>query len=155
MLRVPTQGRYALRAMIDIGLHQDRGPVPRQDIARRQEFSANYVTQIFHSLSLAKLVVGIKGPNGGYKLAKPCDEIRASDILRATEGPFALVQCVLEDDRTCCTRTETCATHSLWVTLSHSIEAFLDSVTLKDLMNESPELVPNHSLHKGSQDFAS
>ena len=147
MLRIPTQGRYALRAMIDIGLHQDRGPVLRQDIARRQEFSANYVAQIFHNLSLAKLVVGIKGPGGGYKLAKPCDEIRASDILQAIEGPFAVVHCVLEDDRTPCPRAENCAPHRLWIRLSHTIEDFLDSVTLKDLMDESLELDPNHSLH--------
>jgi len=146
MLRIPTQGRYALRAMIDIGLHQDRGPVLRQDIARRQEFSANYVAQIFHNLSLAKLVVGIKGPGGGYKLAKPCDEIRASDILQAIEGPFAVVHCALEDDRTPCPRAENCATHRLWIRLSHTIEGFLDSVTLKDLMDESLELDPNHSL---------
>ncbi|MEE8593439.1 MAG: Rrf2 family transcriptional regulator [Candidatus Bipolaricaulota bacterium] len=147
MLRIPTQARYALRAMIDIGLHQDRGPVLRRDIARRQEFSANYVSQIFHSLSLAKLVVGIKGPGGGYKLAKPCDEIHASDILQAIEGPFSVVDCVLEDDQTRCPRSKTCATHRLWIRLSHTIEDFLDSVTLKDLMDESLELDPNHSLH--------
>ncbi|MCK5247068.1 RrF2 family transcriptional regulator [Candidatus Bipolaricaulota bacterium] len=145
MLRVPTQGRYALRAMIDIGLHQERGPVLRQDIARRQEISANYAAQIFRKLVSAKLVVGIKGPGGGYRLAKPCDEIRASDILRATEGPFALVHCVLEDDRTTCSRAENCATHRLWTRLSHSMEDYLNSVTLKDLMDESLELDPNHS----------
>ena len=147
MLRIPTQARYALRAMIDIGLHQDRGPVLRRDIARRQEFSANYVSQIFHSLSLAKLVVGIKGPGGGYKLAKPCDEIHASDILQAIEGPFGVVDCVLEDDQTRCPRSKTCAANRLWIRLSHTIGGFLDSVTLKDLMDESLELDPNHSLH--------
>ena len=145
MIRVPTQGRYAMRSMIDIGLHQDRGPVLRQDIARKQGISANYVAQIFRKLVSAKLLVGIKGPGGGYKLAKPYDEIRASDILRAIEGLFALVHCVLEDDRTTCSRTEDCATHRLWARLCHSMEDFLDSVTLKDLMDESLELDPNHS----------
>lgn len=140
MIRVPTQGRYALRAMIDIGLHQDRGPVLRQDIARRQEISANYVAQIFRGLTMAKLLIGIKGPGGGYKLARSCDEIRASDILRAIEGPLALVHCVLEDDQTRCSRTEHCATHRLWTRLSRSMEDYLDSVTLKDLMDESLNL---------------
>ncbi|MFC2079170.1 RrF2 family transcriptional regulator [Candidatus Bipolaricaulota bacterium] len=146
MLRVPTQGRYALRAMIDFGLHQNRGPVLRQDIARRQEISANYVAQIFRKLASAELLVGIKGPGGGYKLAKPCDQIRASDILRAIEGPFALVHCVLEDDQTPCSRTERCATHRLWIRLSRSMESHLDSVTLKDLMNESLNLDPSLSV---------
>ena len=144
MIRVPTQGRYALRAMIDIGLHQDRGPVLRQDIARRQEISANYVAQIFRKLVKAKLLVGIKGPGGGYKLGKPCAEIRASDILQAIEGPLALVHCVLEDDDAPCLRTEHCATHHLWTKLSSTMEDFLDSVTLKDLMDESLVLDPNH-----------
>lgn len=145
MIRVPTQGRYALRAMIDIGLHQEQGPVLRQDIASRQEISANYVAQIFRKLTTAKLLVGIKGPGGGYKLAKPCNEIRAGDILRAIEGPLALVHCVLEDDQTPCLRTENCVTHRLWTKLSHSMEEYLDSVTLKDLMDESRDLDPNHS----------
>ena len=146
MIRVPTQGRYALRAMIDIGLHQDRGPVLRQDIARRQEISANYVAQIFRRLTSAKLLVGIKGPGGGYKLAKPCEEIRASDILQAIEGPIALVHCVMnEDDTKPCTRSMHCATHLLWARLSRTMEEYLDSVTLKDLMDESLELDPNHA----------
>ena len=146
MIRVPTQGRYALRAMIDIGLHQDRGPVLRQVISRRQEISANYVAQIFRRLTSAKLLVGIKGPGGGYKLTKPCEEIRASDILQAIEGPIALVHCVMnEDDEKPCARTVHCATHRLWTRLSRTMEEYLDSVTLKDLMDESLELDPNHA----------
>jgi Rrf2 family protein len=146
MIRVPTQGRYALRAMIDIGLHQDRGPVLRQDIARRQEISANYVAQIFRKLSTAKLLIGIKGPGGGYKLAKPCEEIRASDILQAIEGPIALVHCVMnEDDDKPCARTVHCATHRMWTRLSLTMETYLDSVTLQDLMDESIELDPHHA----------
>lgn len=146
MIRVPTQGRYALRAMIDIGLHQDRGPVLRQDIARRQEISANYVAQIFRGLAAAGLLIGIKGPGGGYKLAKPCDEIRASDILQAIEGPIALVHCVMnEDDETPCARTVHCATHRMWSRLSGVMKEYLDSVTLQDLMDESIELDPRHA----------
>ena len=146
MIRVPTQGRYALRAMIDIGLHQDRGAVLRQDIATRQEISANYVAQIFRKLTSAKLLLGINGPGGGYKLAKPCEDIRASDILQAIEGPIALVHCVMnEDDGKPCARTVHCATHRLWSRLSRTMKDYLDSVTLKDLMDESLELDPRHA----------
>ena len=145
MIRVPTQGRYALRAMIDIGLHQDRGPVLRRDIARRQELSANYAAQIFRNLISANLLVGIKGPGGGYMLTKPCDAIRTGDILRAIEGPLAVVDCVLDDDRTPCARIEHCSTHNLWTRLSHSMEDYLDSVTLKDLMDESLDMDPSCS----------
>jgi Rrf2 family iron-sulfur cluster assembly transcriptional regulator len=130
--------------MIDIGLHQDAGPVLRQDIARRQEISANYVAQIFRRLARARLLVGIKGPGGGYKLSKPCNEIRAGDILRAIEGPLALVHCVNKDDHTPCARTDRCATHPLWMRLSRAMEDVLDSVTLQDLMDESIELEPEN-----------
>ena len=89
------------------------------------------------------MLIGIKGPGGGYKLAKPCDEIRASDILQAIEGPIALVHCVMnEDDKTPCERTVHCATHRLWSRLSTVMKEYLDSVTLADLMNESRELDP-------------
>lgn len=146
MIRVPTQGRYALRAMIDIGLHQDRGPVLRQDIADRQEISANYVAQIFRKLTAAELLLGIKGPGGGYKLAKPCEEIRASDILQAIEGPIALVHCVMnEGDEAPCERTVHCATHRMWSRLSLRMSDYLDSITLKDLMDESIDLDPHHA----------
>ena len=141
MIRVPTQGRYALRAMIDIGLHQGAGPVLRRDIASRQNISANYVAQIFRKLASAKLLVGIKGPGGGYKLAKPSEQILASDILQAIEGPIALVHCVMnEDDETPCERTVRCATHRMWSQLSLTMKDYLDSVTLRDLMDESQEL---------------
>ena len=143
MIRIPTQCRYALRAMVDIGLHQDRGPVQRQEIADRQEISANYVAQIFRKLSADQLVIGVKGPGGGYRLARSAEKIRASDIIRAIEGPFALVHCVLEDDQTPCTRTEKCVTHRLWTKLSQTMETHLKSVTLSDLMDEALELDPN------------
>lgn len=145
MLRISTRSRYALRALVDVSLHQEQGPVLRDDIARRQEISANYAAQIFRLLSAAGLVESVKGPGGGYRLANRPDRIRAGDVLRAIEGPFALVHCVLEDDETPCDRTEKCVTHRLWTMLSSHIEEYLDSVTLEDLMSEAQELDPSGS----------
>jgi len=142
MLRISTRGRYALRALVDIGRHQDEGPVLRDGIARRQEISANYAAQILRLLVSEGLVESVKGPGGGYRLAKPPEAIRAGDVLRAIEGPLALVHCVLEDDETPCTRAETCVTHRLWAKLSSQIEETLDSVTVKALMDESESLDP-------------
>ncbi len=145
MIRIPTQVRYALRTMVDVGLNQEKGPVLRHDIARRQEISANYVAQISRKLVSANLLIGVKGPGGGYCLAKSCEDIRASDVLRAIEGPLALVHCVLEEDETPCSRTDFCVTHRLWGRLSRSMEDFLDSITLHDLMQEALELDPEGS----------
>jgi len=141
MLRVSTRGRYALRAMVDVGLHESIGPVLRHEIARRQELSANYVAQIFRELSAAKLLRGVRGPGGGYVLAKPPAEIRAGDVIRAIEGPIALVHCVQEVDATPCSRIESCVTHRLWNRLSTTIEEILDSTTLQDLIDESRNLL--------------
>jgi len=140
MIRVTTKGRYALRAMVDVGLHQDQGSVLRQSIADRQDISANYVAQLFSQLSAAGLLTGIKGPGGGYALAKDPELILVGDIIRAIEGPVALVHCVLEEDAEPCHRVETCVTHRFWMRLSSHMEEYLDSVTLKDLMDEAQAL---------------
>jgi len=137
MLRVSTKGRYALRAMVDIGLHQEDGPVLRHQIAERQAISANYAAQIFRKLVSAGLVRSTKGPGGGYELAKPPAEIRAGDVLRAIEGPIALVHCVLQEDATPCGRVEGCVTHRLWSDLSSQMESFLDGVTLLRLIQDA------------------
>jgi len=142
MIRIPTQGRYAVRAMVDIGLHRDHGPVLRQEIARRQEISANYVAQIFRHLTAAGLVVSVKGPGGGYSLGRSPGKICVGDILRAVEGPFGLVHCVLDDDETPCDRTEKCVTHRLWTRLSRHLEEHLDSVSIQDLIDEAREVDP-------------
>jgi len=140
MIRVSTRGRYALRAMVDVGLHESVGPVLRQEIADRQEISANYVAQIFRELAAVGLLRGVKGPGGGYVLAKPADQIRAGDVVRAIEGPIALVHCVLDEDESPCHRVESCVTHRLWNRLSVAMEEILDSVTLQDLIDESRSL---------------
>jgi len=137
MLKVSTRGRYALRAMVDIGLHQSDGPVLRHHIAERQAISANYAAQLFRSLVSAGLVRSTKGPGGGYELAKPPTEICAGDVLRAIEGPIALVHCVLADDATPCGRIEHCVTHRLWSELSVQMETYLNSVTLENLINDA------------------
>ncbi|MBU0595107.1 Rrf2 family transcriptional regulator [Candidatus Bipolaricaulota bacterium] len=140
MIRIPTQGRYALRTMVDVGQHQAAGPVLRQDAAARQAISANYVAQICRKLVAAGLLKGIKGPGGGYVLGKSPEAISAGDILHAIEGPLALVHCVLEDDETPCNRTEACVAHRLWARVTASMEAILDATTLRSLIDEADTL---------------
>jgi Rrf2 family cysteine metabolism transcriptional repressor len=139
MIRVSTRGRYALRAMVDLALHADGEPVPRQDIAERQSISADYVAQLFRPLHAAGLVEGVKGPGGGYRLARDAAEITTNDVIRAVEGPVAVVHCALPEDDSC-DRVEECATHLLWARLSTAMTEFLDSVTLQDLCDETRQL---------------
>ncbi len=80
-MKISTKGRYALNALIDIALNQDDRPIPLSDIAKRQEMSLNYLEQLFVKLRRKKVVVSIRGANGGYKFSKPSGNIRLSDIL--------------------------------------------------------------------------
>ncbi len=135
-MRLSTRGRYALRAMIDLALHADEGPVLRSDIAERQEISAHYLEQLFVKLRKAGLLESVKGPGGGYILAKSADQIRAGDIIRAVEGPIALVHCVAPQQEAACHRVDRCITHLLWKRLSDRVAEVLDSVTLKELCDQ-------------------
>ena len=126
--------------MVDLALHADKGPVLRQDIARRQGISADYVAQLFRRLHEAGLVEGVKGPGGGYRLAREAAAIRAGDVVRAVEGPMAVVHCVVPDDKPSCNRVDYCVTHLLWKQLSEVIAEFLDSVTVKDLCGQARQL---------------
>ncbi|MBL7183228.1 MAG: RrF2 family transcriptional regulator [Anaerolineae bacterium] len=136
-MQVSTKGRYALRAMIDLSLHTDQGPVLRKDIAERQEISSHYIGQLFVTLRKAGFIGSVKGPGGGYVLAQDADKIRAGDIIRTVEGPIALVQCVGLDPENACHRMDGCVTYLLWKRLSKTIEEVLDSVTLKDLCDQA------------------
>jgi len=144
MIRISTRGRYALRAMVDLAQHGGRGPVLRQEIAQRQEISAGYVAQLFRHLQSAGLVEGVKGPGGGYRLARDADKITAGQVVQALEGQVALVHCTLPcpDPEPSCSRVQRCVTHLLWKRLSETIADTLDSVTLKDLADQAERLVP-------------
>jgi Rrf2 family protein len=137
MMKVSTRGRYALRAMVDLALHAEQEPVPRQEIADRQDLSADYVAQLFRQLRDAGLVTGIKGPSGGYALARPASSIRVGEVIRAVEGPVAMVDCVLPNHKDPCRRLDCCVTHLVWVQLSQTVAEFLDSISLGDLCSQA------------------
>jgi Rrf2 family protein len=118
----------------------DQGPVLRKDIAERQEISSDYIGQLFVELRKAGFIESVKGPGGGYILVQDADRIRAGDIIRAVEGPIALVQCVGPNPEGVCHRMDGCAAHLLWKRLSKTMEEVLDSVTLKDLCDQAREV---------------
>ena len=139
-MQISTRGRYAVRAMLDLALHSGAGPVLRHDIALRQEVSAQYAAHLLRRLRGAGLVTAVKGPGGGYTLARDAASIRLGDIVRAMEGPIAVVYCVEPRARQMCHRVDGCAAHLLWKELSGVIEQFLDAVTLQDLCRQAQHL---------------
>jgi Rrf2 family protein len=143
MIRISTRGRYALRAMVDLAQHGGDAPVARQELAERQEISADYVAQLFGTLQAAGLVEGVKGPGGGYRLARDATRITAGDVVQAVEGPLAVVHCALPgpDEKPACDRVDHCVTHLLWKQMSETMMDVLNAVSLEDLVHEAELLV--------------
>ena len=148
-MRITTSVRYGLRVMLDLALHSHEEPVLRQDIAARQEISAEYIAQIIRHLSKAGLVESTMGPGGGYRLARPANQVRVGDIFRAVDGPIDVVVCIQPDNAGACQRASGCAARVLWSGLSKTIESFLDAVTLEDLSAIARQL--NHQPDAGCQ----
>lgn len=143
-MEISTRGRYALRAMLDLALHGGTRPMLRHDIAARQEISAEYAAQLFRMLRSAGLVRAVKGPGGGYALARDPSQIRVGDVLRAVEGPLRVAHCVDPHSYIQCPRSEGCVARQLWKELTDVITRFLDSITLQDLCRRAQGLEGGH-----------
>lgn len=132
---ISTKGRYALRLMLDVAMQEGDSPVPLHDIAERQGVSFKYLEQIVPPLTKAGYLKSVRGANGGYLLAKKPSEITTGDILRAGEGNLAPVACLASDEVEC-PRADLCITLPFWRGLDDAITAYIDSVTLEDLVKD-------------------
>ncbi len=135
-MHISSKGRYALRAMVDLALHAGT-PATRQEIASRQDISVNYLAQLFRPLQRAELVKAIRGPGGGYVLARDAAMICVGDILRAAEGPLTLSECVPPGNSPC-PRAPGCRVRPLWEGLTAYVTRILDNTSLADLCNSEP-----------------
>ncbi len=131
-MKISTKGRYALRVMIDLAINSNGEYVPVKNIADRQEISKKYLEQIMTMLTKAELIETTRGNIGGYKLTRCPKEYKIGDILRATEGDLAPLDCLTNDNT--CTRKENCKTYSFWLGLDNVINEYIDSKTLEDLI---------------------
>ena len=139
MVKISTQSRYGLRAVFDIAYHSAGLSTQVRDISARQAISPRYIEQIFQKLKKAGIIKSIRGPSGGYYLAKRPDEIRVGDIVRATEGSVQLVHCggPRPLSRKACDRIQQCVVRDVWAEASKRLMTYLDSVTLQDLCREA------------------
>ncbi len=134
-VKISTKGRYALEAMTDLVLHAGDNVENIRSIAGRRHLSENYLEQIFLSLRKAKLVESIRGPQGGYKIAKLPSDVTASDILHAVEGQMVPVECLEENCKEKCIFLGQCATQKVWAVLFKEMETVLSGVTLRQLVD--------------------
>jgi len=130
-MRLTTKGRFAVTAMIDLGLRHQRGPVTLAGISERQKISLSYLEQLFGRLRRQGIVDSVRGPGGGYCLAKPMGEITVAAIIRAVDEPIDATQCGGLGN---CHDDEPCMTHELWTGLTAHIYNYLESVDLAQLV---------------------
>ena len=136
-MRLTTKGRYAVTAMLDLAMHTGKGPTALADIARRQGISLSYLEQLFARLRRRGLVSSVRGPGGGYNLARDGSSIHIAEVIAAVDEHLDTTRCGGVGD---CQNGETCLTHDLWQDLSDRIYAYLSSVSLQDLMDRKGKI---------------
>jgi len=137
-MKVSTKGRYGVRAMLELAKLDSNTPMSARSISEKQGIPIPYLEKILFILNKAGLVRSIKGPGGGYLLAKSPKEISIGDIVRVLEGPIALADCLKPSKK--CDRIENCVAMILWKRLSNGIEQTLNEVSLHDLLVEERNL---------------
>jgi Rrf2 family iron-sulfur cluster assembly transcriptional regulator len=130
-MRLTTKGRFAVTAMIDLSLHHGSGPVTLSEISGRQKISLSYLEQLFGKLRRHQLVESVRGPGGGYCLAKDLAAVSVADIILAVDEPIDATQCGGKEN---CHDEQKCLTHDLWAALNDRIFDYLGSVTLRQLV---------------------
>jgi Rrf2 family transcriptional regulator, iron-sulfur cluster assembly transcription factor len=132
-MRLTTKGRFAVTVMIDVAMHCAGGPVTLGGVSERQKISLSYLEQLFGKLRRHGIVESVRGPGGGYNLARPANSLSVADIILAVDEPIDATQCGGKEN---CKDDRRCMTHELWAALNAHIFSFLRSVTLEQLVRQ-------------------
>ena len=132
-MRLTTKGRFAVTAMVELALRPGTAPMTLGEISARQKISLSYLEQLFAKLRRKGIVDSVRGPGGGYRLAKEMTQISVSDIILAVDEPLDATQCGGEEN---CLGDQKCITHDLWMRLNQHLLDYLGSVSLKQLVDD-------------------
>jgi Rrf2 family iron-sulfur cluster assembly transcriptional regulator len=135
-MKLTTKGRFAVSAMLDIALNQEKGPVTLLGVSKRQAISLSYLEQLFSKLRRKNIVYSVRGPGGGYKIEKKLSEITIRQIISAVDETIDATQCGGTEN---CHDGHRCMTHDLWISVNKKILDYLDSLSLQDLYNNSKD----------------
>ncbi|WER44796.1 Fe-S cluster assembly transcriptional regulator IscR [Cupriavidus sp. WKF15] len=152
-MRLTTKGRFAVTAMIDLAMRQDQGPVTLAGISQRQKISLSYLEQLFGKLRRHEIVESVRGPGGGYSLARKAEDVTVADIIIAVDEPLDATQCGGKGNCNGGDGSGRCMTHELWATLNQKMVEYLDSVSLKNLVDQQRAKQPA-VLHDMREDAA-
>ena len=148
-MRLTTKGRFAVTAMVDLALRQTGGPVTLSTISERQHISLSYLEQLFGKLRRRQIVDSVRGPGGGYCLARDMSQLTVAEIILAVDEPIDATQCAGKEN---CKDEEKCLTHDLWANLNERIFDYLGSVTLRQLVEnqraKDAGIAPVHDMRK-------
>lgn len=131
-MKISTKGRYGLRIMLDLALHQGKPRRLIRDISESQEIPKKYLGRLITSLREAGFIHSVRGVNGGLQLARSPETLTALDIVEAMEGTISIVNCVGSSDQ--CDNMGKCATREIWEKVNFEIRKALAAVTLQDIM---------------------
>ena len=143
-MKISTRTRYGMRAILELALAYKAGPLQIKVIAERQNISNKYLEQLIAIIKSAGLVRSIRGPHGGYVLAKSPEDIKLSEIFRVLEGPVVTVECV-ENEQACASFAD-CITRRLWIEVNDAILNVLTNKTLQDLVDMSEKEKMNYQI---------
>jgi Rrf2 family transcriptional regulator, iron-sulfur cluster assembly transcription factor len=130
-MRLTTKGRYAVTAMLDLALHNDSGSITLANISERQGISLSYLEQLFSRLRKSGLVDSARGPGGGYRLSRAANKITIAEVISAVDESIDTTRCQGKGN---CKDSGECLTHKLWSELSKQIQAFLNQITLAEIV---------------------
>lgn len=146
-MKLSTKGRYAVTALADLAIQERRRPeslTTLSEISERQDISLAYLEQLFARLRRAELVTSVRGPGGGYRLAKSAAQTRVSEIMAAVDETLDAADCGAKVGQGCGGTREACLTHDLWAQLSAQVYLFLHGITLDDVIDKT--LTPCNAL---------
>ena len=132
-MRLTTKGRFAVTAMVDLAMRGGKSPITLASISERQKISLSYLEQLFGKLRRNKIVESVRGPGGGYYLARPCNKITIAEIVMAVDEPLDATNCGGKGN--CHGEQQPCITHDLWMGLSEKIYSYLEEVSLQQLVD--------------------
>jgi len=139
-MRLSTKAQYAVRALVSLNLNSDGQPVSIREISKWEDISLSYLEQLFVKLRRGKIVRSIRGPGGGYVLARPAVHIQVDQIIDSVEESLVPVSCMATDGSCGCTNE--CVTQNVWQELGNRVRGFLSSITLEDLTRDARKRVP-------------
>lgn len=145
-MKLSTKGKYGVKALFELAMHEGAGPLSLKAIAERQSLSEHYLEQLAAPLRKAGLIASVRGAQGGYTLSRPASQISVGDVLRVLEGPVGFTDCASdgEPNPNCASN---CPVHGVWERVTQQIVAVVDAITLQDLVDQAQSDQQNLMYH--------